>query len=478
MATSIEITGSLSSTAKPLHLALRVFLLFVLIYTCTWAGHYTSGDGAHKIAWAKALLGHDPGVQPDSGGVYSKYGIGHTLIAIPPIEGAYWIQKATGIRTEAALYTLMFVVNGALFLALVAYYLAHFFPSSAVWRTVLIMGLATIWWPYTKLDFSEPLLLTVLFLGFVLVRFGKPFLGMFVAAFSMTIRPDAPVILAPLVLWYLFSNRSVRAIFKVALAFVPSIALVLFANYLRYHSFLDHGYSDQRWSNLLFVGLYGLLVSSGKSAFLFSPPLLLGIWGWRRFANREQLTADAWLFAGMFAAQVLFYAKYWIWSSDDAWGDRYVLPGVLLLCIPLITMLHRRALVIPVVAAGIFVQLLAVTVGGLDFVMLLRASQPQREAVFMHGISRVDFDDLWFNPNYSQIFGNWILLRYLLHVPPAPSKADPAEVDLVGTRLYDAIPAQSWRAAARWDFIWNIRRSLPGGGASAPAVPALSPPAQ
>lgn len=468
MSTAAATTDSLSSSAKPLHLSLRVFLLFALIYTCTWAGHYTSGDGAHKMAWAKVLLGHDPGIQPDSGGVYSKYGIGHSLLAMPPIEAAYWIQKTTGIRTEAALYTLMFVVNGALFLALVAYYLAHFFPSPAVWRTVLILGLATTWWPYTKMDFSEPLVLTAVFLGFVLVRFGNPFLGLLVAAFSMTIRPDAPVILLPLVLWYLFSNRTIRAVSKVALAFAPSLALVLFSNYLRYHSFMNRGYSVDRWSNLLWVGLYGILVSSGKSVFLFSPPLLLGVWGWKRFANREQLTADAWLFLAIFAAQVLFYAKYWFWSSDDAWGDRYVIPGVLLLCIPMVTILRRRALVIAVVAAGVFVQLLAVSVGGLDFVMLLRSAQPQRQAVVVHGTNRVDFEDLWFNPNYSQIFGNWIMLRYLLHVPPAPSNSDAAELDFVGTRLYDAIPPQNWRAAAHWDFIWNIRRS----------PPALSTPAQ
>lgn len=41
---------------------------------------------------------------------------------------------------------------------------SHFHPARSVWETVSIVGLATTWWPYTKLDFSEPLVLTVAFL--------------------------------------------------------------------------------------------------------------------------------------------------------------------------------------------------------------------------------------------------------------------------------------------------------------------------
>jgi hypothetical protein len=463
-------SDSLAAAANPLRFALRAFLLFTVIYLCTWAGHYTSGDGSHKIAWAQAMLGDPTIIGPDQNGVYSKYGIGHTLLAVPPVAIAHFIKKKTGIASEAALYTLMFIINGSVFLALVAYYLAHFFPSSAVWGTILIMGLATIWWPYTKLDFSEPLVLTTVFLGFVLIRFGNPILGMTIAGLSMTIRPDSPVILVPLILWYLWANRSIQAVIKVALSLTPSIALVFFANYLRYHSILDHGYADQRFSNLFLVGLNGILLSSGKSIFLYSPPLLLGLWGWKQFAGRNDTRSDAWLFMAICGAQVLFYAKYWYWSSDDAWGDRYVLPGVLFLCIPMVTILHRKALVIPVVAAGVAVQLLAVTVGGLDFLLLLRSSEPQREEVFLGGKNRIDFADVWFNPNYSQIFGNWILLRYLLHVPPAEGTSDDAIE--VGTRLYDAIPPRDWNAAAHWDFIWTLRRSAKASKPAQQVAPA------
>jgi hypothetical protein len=35
--------------ADSLRLSLRVFALFTVVYLCTWAGHYTSGDGSIKI---------------------------------------------------------------------------------------------------------------------------------------------------------------------------------------------------------------------------------------------------------------------------------------------------------------------------------------------------------------------------------------------------------------------------------------------
>ncbi len=134
----------------------------------------------------------------------------------------------------------------------------------------------------------------------------------------------------------------------------------------------------------------------------------------------------------------------------------FVIPGVMLMCIPMVAILNRRTLVIPVVAVGFAIQLLGVVVGPLDFVLLLRSQQFQREALYVGGTNRVDFEDMRFNPSYSQILGNWYLLRNLLHMPPAPQ--DPGDETTLGTNLYDAIPPQAWASAATWDFAWNRSR--------------------
>jgi hypothetical protein len=140
----------------------------------------------------------------------------------------------------------------------------------------------------------------------------------------------------------------------------------------------------------------------------------------------------------------------------------------MLLCIPMVEVLHRPALVIPIVAAGIAVQIIAVLVAPLSFVLLIRSQSFQREALHVGGRNRIDFSDIYFNPSYSQIVGHWILLRCLLHVPPAAGNSQDAR--LMGTRLYDAIPPQAWESAAAWDFIWNLRRSNKPSGET-PANP-------
>ena len=160
--------------------------------------------------------------------------------------------------------------------------------------------------------------------------------------------------------------------------------------------------------------------------------------------------------SGIFIAQIVLFAKWWDWSSDDAWGVRFVIPGVLLMCIPMVTMLDRRLILIPVVGLGVLIQLLPVAVGGLDYLMLLRSQPFEREALYVGGRNRIDFEDVRFNPSYSQLVGNWVLLRYALGLPPAPGRLEDAMK--VGTRLCDAIPAQAWADTARWDFIWSPRR--------------------
>src|SRR5271168_2535656 len=92
-----------AAPASPLRLSVRVFGLFMAIYLCSWGGHYTTGDGAIKVAWAKAMfLGQTAENGSSQNAVISKYGIGHSLLAVPPLAAAHFIQKITKIRCEAA----------------------------------------------------------------------------------------------------------------------------------------------------------------------------------------------------------------------------------------------------------------------------------------------------------------------------------------------------------------------------------------
>ncbi len=91
------------------------------------------------------------------------------------------------------------------------------------------------------------------------------------------------------------------------------------------------------------VGLVGALFTPEKSIFLYDPLLILAILvavlGWRRFSSavRAYLTATAVLLL----AYICFYARYTVWSGDDAWGDRYVSTSVELVSLLAVPLLLR-----------------------------------------------------------------------------------------------------------------------------------------
>ena len=75
------------------------------------------------------------------------------------------------------------------------------------------------------------------------------------------------------------------------LVFAEFTAVALWHNTVKTGSLWDSGYQIKNgvFSGDLFAGLYGLLLSTGKSAFLYSPPLVLAVLG----APVASLAADA-----------------------------------------------------------------------------------------------------------------------------------------------------------------------------------------
>ncbi len=91
------------------------------------------------------------------------------------------------------------------------------------------------------------------------------------------------------------------------------------------------------------IGFIGALFTPEKSIFLFDPLLILAIlvafFGWKRFtpAIRAYTIATSL----MLMAYNCFYARYTVWSGDDAWGDRYVSTSVELVSMLAIPLLLR-----------------------------------------------------------------------------------------------------------------------------------------
>jgi hypothetical protein len=448
--TSFPGAGAAGSVSLP-----KVFALFALLYLSTWGGHYTSGDGAVKLAWTRAIL--DTGsadIDPGPGVAYSKYGIGHSLLAVLPIGGARVIEAATGIACEPLLYTLLFVVNGAAFLVLVAAYLRRHFEAPAVWGALLVIGLCTTWWPYTKLDFSEPLVTSCLFAGFLLVRSDRPVAGVAIASLSGLIRPDAFLAAGVILVWTALRGSGAPASpIRVGAALAVPLALHGLSNLWRYGAFIAAGYDSEAFSTPILAGLWGLLLSPGKAIALYSPPLVAALAGVRRFAARsDALRHDARLFMSLLAAHLLLYSAWWDWSGDDAWGSRLVIPGVMFACVLVAASMDRRWLIGSVAALGLVVQAGAVLVSPLDYALMVRSGTAMRQSLYFNEQARLDFEDVRFQPRYSPIAGHLRLVAAALGA--VPHQTDRLEARRSGTSLTDAFPPDQWMRYGRWDPLW------------------------
>jgi hypothetical protein len=82
----------------------------------------------------------------------------------------------------------------------------------------------------------------------------------------------------------------------------------------------------------------------------------------------------------------------------------------------------------------------------------------QRVALFTgkptENINRIDIDDLRFNPRYSPLAVNWLMLRILAGHPPS-LQLDQKEIERTGTPLYNALIARGWdQRTVTCDLFW------------------------
>lgn len=127
------------------------------------------------------------------------------------------------------------------------------------------------------------------------------------------------------------------------------------------------------WTTPLREGFLGPLIAPEKSIFLFDPlillTLLLSFLVWKRFGSeiKAYLLAGLWLLV----IYIFFYAKYFVWSGDFAWGDRYITTPVQLLAMISIPLLLRyRAQLRPIawrMGIGIAAASLVIQLGSVVF---------------------------------------------------------------------------------------------------------------
>jgi hypothetical protein len=163
-----------------------------------------------------------------------------------------------------------------------------------------------------------------------------------------------------------------RAAVRPTVSYTAGVALtgllLLLANWWRYGNSSDVGYGQAPFEMSVWEGLHGLLLSSGKSTFIFAPVALVALvalpWSVRR------RPAEVVLFLAIAVTNLLIFARFSGWSGDQAWGPRYMLialPLFILTVAPVISGIAWRSAVATAGCIGVLVTTVGIAVNPLSW---------------------------------------------------------------------------------------------------------------
>ena len=327
--------------------AAAVALLLFAIYWLTASGAFHSIDEQAVFAVSRNLVLHGQlnesalfWAQPYTyharvgldGELYSKYGIGHSLLVALPLALARFLPGASLSSSAMILNALATALTAGL-LVLVAGRLGY-----AEWIGVLLAllyGLCTFAWVYAKTMFSEPLVALCWMLAVWILLRGQDrrhaLLAGMALAVAVTVRP-ASLLMTPFFALPLWRGEGRGRWCWLALPVACAVVGLLAFNQVRFGNPLEFGYVE-RFGAPIMAGVNGFLVSLDRSLFLFAPPLLLLPWGLPPFMRRHGRWG--WTFLGVAAASILAYSLWPVFWGGPVWGPRYLLPAVplLMLCL-------------------------------------------------------------------------------------------------------------------------------------------------
>ncbi len=238
--------------------------------------------------------------------------------------------------------------------------------ASALWASAFLAG--TFLWPYSADSFFEPLAAFGMAVAVERILAGDPArpVGVALAAAAglcgaAFLKPvlwvTAPVVLLGGLLRWKDRSSALRFGSSLVGFLAAGLAAALLVNVARQGRLGDFGYG---YSSLPFVtplakGLTGLLLSPGRGLFLYAPLAFVALFAARRL-SRPGLV----LCFGVPLALLLVACRWYGWHGGSAWGPRYLLPVLPLLCAPAV--LLPRTVTRPAVAAGVLVNVLGVLV--------------------------------------------------------------------------------------------------------------------
>lgn len=380
-------------------LAALVFAACLCAYFATAGGHLYSideicvaaiadslsdGNGfAFKQDILDATLIRIPtlAIKGSDGRYYSKYAPLNSVLLAPFIMAGKSVSRffPDGSPPEAPLhFTAGFLppIIAAATVAAIAWMCAAFGLSLRVSASAaLLCAFGAIIAPYSKMNFSENLvglIIVLCFAGIAGARAGGGKKALVLIAASIAMLPLAKVsalVVAPILFYYAASGKNrAGSLAALAAGLAAGIAVSAFFNYSRFGSPFNTGYEQGWTASHMAAALYGLVFSSDKSFFVYSPIMLLAVAGIPSAvrAGRLHETVSAFM---VFFALLMLHSSWDSWGGGHAWGPRFLVPAVPLLMIPAAYFIRdaagcrvRKMVLIIIAAISIGFQFIATSV--------------------------------------------------------------------------------------------------------------------
>jgi hypothetical protein len=427
--------GTAAGAGAESRLALFLGLAVLFVYLASAGGRIVASDEHTMFLLTQSLVERARVDVPEGNGelgpdgkLYPKAGVGQAVASAPFYLAGRAAATAAPERLRPfvlrAATSLVMAAAGALLaaLALLAFFEFGLTPREAI-ALAVVLALGTPLWVYAKLYLSEALLACSLAagtLGVLRLRAGggAGAAALAGAGFGLAILTKyavAPAVLL-LALPAFLPPRRWGPLAAGAAVFALFVAAAGLYNETRTGSVLGSGYGRQgtldAFSTPPWVGLYGLLMSSGKGLIWFAPIVLLAPAGFASWWRRDRTMAACALAACV--TSLFLYAGFEHWAGDGSWGPRYLVSLLPILVFAVATRLGERArprrrawwgAVAVLCAAGVFVQ-----IGG---VAIYFGAQMRETGEYPYQLALDDprfLADSHWNPRYTPIGAHWRML--------------------------------------------------------------------
>lgn len=307
-------------------------------------------------------------------GPYSSYGLGMSLVFLPP----YWLAEHLHrdpmrwlMGSNAFLFALTIVAVFRLTLG-----------SGATRRqgvvTSLLVGFGTMLFPYAVTGYSEMGVALGIAIGLASLTMASRHplgaSGVAGAASGLTVlmRTDSLLLVVPMLAagaWLLGGRMRLSALAAFAAAAAPWLYAVGAYNALRFGAPWHLGYAGvSPFNHPPLLGLYGLTLSPVAGLLWYAPLVAVAALGLRRaLRNSPVLTAVA---LAIFLIRFPVYGAFWAWNGGMVWGPRYLVPAMPVLALGILEVVRgfptlrtvTRMVVPAIVAVSVLVQLVGATV--------------------------------------------------------------------------------------------------------------------